>query len=50
MNQQAKNKMSQLLGKTPRDGRSKRKIEEKDVGTTHNLTTKCCYSCEEEGH
>jgi hypothetical protein len=50
MNQQAKNKMNQLLGKTPRDGRSKRKIEENDVGTTHNLTTKCCYSCEEEGH
>jgi hypothetical protein len=50
MNQQAKDRMSQLLGKTPRDGRPKRKMEDKVMGTTHNLTTKCCYSCEEEGH
>jgi hypothetical protein len=42
--------MSQLLGKTPRDGRLKRKVEDKVMGTTHNLTAKCCYSCEEEGH
>jgi hypothetical protein len=42
--------MNQLLGKNPRDGKSRRKTEEEDAGTTHDLTTKCCYSCEEEGH
>jgi hypothetical protein len=26
------------------------KMEDKVMGITHNLTTKCCYSCEEEGH
>jgi hypothetical protein len=50
MNQQAKDRMSQLPGRTPEDGRLKRKMEDKDMGTTHNPTTKCCYSCEEEGH
>jgi hypothetical protein len=50
MNQQAKDGMSQLLGKTPGDGRPKMKMEDKIMGTTHNPTTKCCYSCEEEGH
>jgi hypothetical protein len=50
MNQQAKDRMSQLPGKTPGDGRLKRKMEDKDMGTTHNPTTKCCYSCGEEGH
>jgi hypothetical protein len=50
MNQQAKDKMSQLPGRTPGDGRLKRKMEYKVMGTTHNPTTKCCYSCEEEGH
>jgi hypothetical protein len=50
MNQQAKDRMNQLSGKTPGDGRLKRKMEDKVMGTTLNLTTKCCYSCEEEGH
>jgi hypothetical protein len=50
MNQQAKDRMSQLLGKTPGDERPKMKMEDKVMGTTHNRTTKCCYSCEEEGH
>jgi hypothetical protein len=50
MNQQAKDRMSQLLGKTPKDGRPKMKVENKIMGTTHNLTTKCCFTCEEEGH
>jgi hypothetical protein len=50
MNQQAKDGMSELLGKTPEDGRPKMKVEDKIMGTTHNLTTKCCFSCEEEGH
>jgi hypothetical protein len=48
INIQAKDRIS--LGKTPGDGRPKRKMEDKVMGTTHNLTTKCCYSCEEEGH
>jgi hypothetical protein len=47
MNQQAKDGMSQLLGKTPEDGRPKMKVEEKIMGTTHNPTTKCCFLCEE---
>jgi hypothetical protein len=50
MNQQAKDGMSQLLGKTPEDGIPKMKVEDKIMGTTPNLTTKCCFSCEEEGH
>jgi hypothetical protein len=39
-----------LLEKTQQDGRPKMKVEDKIMGITHNLTTKCCYSCEEEGH
>jgi hypothetical protein len=50
MNQQAKGRVNQLPGKTPGDGRLKRNMEDKVMGTTHNPTTKCCYSCEEEGH
>jgi hypothetical protein len=50
MNQQAKGRMSQMPGRTPEDERLKRKMEDKDMWTTHNPTTKCCYSCEEEGH
>jgi hypothetical protein len=49
MNQQAKDGMSQLLGKTPENGRPKMKVEDKIMGTTYNLTSKCCFSCEEEG-
>jgi hypothetical protein len=49
MNQQAKDRVSQLLGKTPKDGRPKMKMENKIMGTTHNLTIKCCFTCE-EGH
>jgi hypothetical protein len=50
MNQQAKDRMSQSLGKTPEDGRLKRKMEDKDMRIALNHATKCCYSCEEEGH
>jgi hypothetical protein len=50
MNQQARDGMSQLIGKTPEDGRPKMKVENKIMGTTHNLTTKCCFTCKEEGH
>jgi hypothetical protein len=50
MNQQAKDGLSQLLGKPPENGRPKMKVKDKIMGTTHNLTSKCCFSCEEEGH
>jgi hypothetical protein len=50
MNQQAKDGLCQLLGETPEDRRSKMKAEKKIMETAHNLTTKCCFSCEEEGH
>jgi hypothetical protein len=49
MNQQAKGGLCQLLEKTPEDKRSKMKVEKKVMETTHNLTTKCFFSCE-EGH
>jgi hypothetical protein len=26
------------------------RMNQQVMGTTHNFTTKCCYSCEEEGH
>jgi hypothetical protein len=42
--------MSQLPGRTPEDGRLKRKMEDKDMRIALNHTTKRCYSCEEEGH
>jgi hypothetical protein len=48
MNQQAKDGMSKLLEKTQEDGRPKMKVEDKIMGITHNITTKCCFSCEEE--
>jgi hypothetical protein len=50
MNQQAKDGLIQLLEKTPENRRSKMKVENKVKETTHNTTTKCCFSCEEEGH
>jgi hypothetical protein len=50
MNQQAKDGLCQLLGKTPKDRRSKMKVEKKVMETSHNITTKCCFSCKEEGH
>jgi cellular nucleic acid-binding protein len=50
INQQAEIRMSQLSERTPEDGRLKRKMEDKDMEIAPNHTTKCCYSCEEEGH
>jgi hypothetical protein len=49
MNQQAKDGLCQLLGKTHEDKRSKMKVETKVMETAHDITTKCCFSCE-EGH
>jgi hypothetical protein len=48
MNQQAKEGLSQLLENTPKDGRPKMKVETKVMETAHKITTKCCFSCEEE--
>jgi hypothetical protein len=50
INHQAKDRVSQLPERTPEDGRLKRKMEDKDMEIAPNHTTKCCYSCEEEGH
>jgi hypothetical protein len=50
MNQQDNDGLRQMLRKTPEDRRTKMKMEDKIMGTTHNLTTKCCFSSEEEGH
>jgi hypothetical protein len=50
INQQAKDRMSQMPERTPEDGRLKRKMEDKDMRIALNHTTKRCYSCEEEGH
>jgi hypothetical protein len=50
MNKQAKDGLSQMLGKTPKNRRTKMKVEDKIMETTPNLITKCCFSCEEEGH
>jgi hypothetical protein len=50
MNQQAKDGLYQLLEKTPKDRRSKMKVEKKVMEIAHNTTAKCCFPCEEEGH
>jgi hypothetical protein len=50
MNQQAKDGSYQLLEKTPVDGRSMVKMGTKVMEKKLDTTTKCCYSCEEEGH
>jgi hypothetical protein len=50
MKQQAKDGLCQLLGKTQVDRRSKMKVEMKVMETAHDIATKCCFSCEEEGH
>jgi hypothetical protein len=50
MNQQANDGLRQMLGKTPENRRTKMKVEDKIMRTTHSITTKCFFSCEEEGH
>jgi hypothetical protein len=50
MNQQASDGLCQLLGKTPEDRRSKMKMETKVMEKALDITTKSCFSCEEEGH
>jgi hypothetical protein len=43
MNQQAKDGLCHLLEKTPKDRRSKMKVEKKIMETTQNITTKCSF-------
>jgi recombinational DNA repair protein RecR len=50
MNQQAKDRLSYFLVRTPEDRRPKMKVKMKDMEVAPEATTKCCYSCEEEGH
>jgi hypothetical protein len=50
MKQQAKDGLCQLPGKTQEDRRSQMKVDMKVMETTHDIATKCCFSCEEEGH
>jgi hypothetical protein len=50
MNQQAKDGLSQLLGKTPEDGRSKMEVEMKDMKVAPEITTKSCLTCSRQGH
>jgi hypothetical protein len=49
MNQQAKDGLCQLLEKTPEDRRFKMKVDKKVMEKAPDITTKCCFSCEEEG-
>jgi hypothetical protein len=49
MNQQAKDRLSPLLVRTLVDGRPKLKMGTKVMERTPEATTKCCFSCEEEG-
>jgi hypothetical protein len=50
MKQQAKDGLCQLLEKTQEDRRSKMKVDMKVMEIAHDITTKCYFSCEEEGH
>jgi hypothetical protein len=50
MNQQAKDGMSQLLGKTPEDGRPKMEVETKDMKVAPETTTKSCLTGRRQGH
>jgi hypothetical protein len=50
MNQQAKYGLSQLLGKTPEDGRSKMEVETKDMKVAPETTTKSCLTGRRQEH
>jgi hypothetical protein len=43
INQQAKDGLCQLLGKTPEDRRPKMKVKAKDVEMAADATAKCCF-------
>ena len=52
MNQQAKDEIFQSIGKIHEDTRSKMNVETevKPQKAAHSTSTKCCYTCGEEGH
>jgi hypothetical protein len=50
MNQQAKDGMRQLLGKTPEDGRPKMEVEMKDMEVAPETTTKSCLTGRKQEH
>jgi hypothetical protein len=50
MNQQAKDGLSQLLGKTPEDGRPKVEVGTKDMKVAPETTTKSCLTGKRQGH
>jgi hypothetical protein len=50
MNQQAKDGLSQLLGKTPEDGRPKTEVETKDMEVAPKNTTKSGLTGRRQGH
>jgi hypothetical protein len=50
MNQQAKDGLSQLLGKAPEDGRPKMEVETIDMEVAPETTTKLCLTGRRKGH
>jgi hypothetical protein len=50
MNQQAKDRLSQLLGKTPEDGRPKMEVETKDMEVAPETTTRSFLIGRRQGH
>jgi hypothetical protein len=50
MNQQAKDGLSQLLGKIPEDGRPKMEVETEDMKVAPETTTKSCLTGRRQEH
>jgi hypothetical protein len=50
MNQQAKDGLSKLLGKTPEDGRPKMEVETKDMKVAPETTTNSCLTDRRQEH
>jgi hypothetical protein len=50
MNQQAKDGLSQLLGKSHEDGRPNMEVEMKDMEVAPETTTKSCLTGRRQGH
>jgi hypothetical protein len=50
MNQQAKDRLSQLLARTPEDRRPKAKVEAKDKEGAPDTTTKSCLIGRKQEH
>jgi hypothetical protein len=50
MNQQAKDRLCQLLEKTPEDGRPEMEVETEDMEVAPEVTTKSCLTSKRQGH